>query len=201
MKMCIIVLIIFPDIFNLTGLIYYKYQKYNNAIECFNRQNNSSDKYFNLGCAYYKIEDYQSAEKYFQLSLNEEKTKKNPKIFYNLGNCYFKLNDFEKAKKYYIETLILEPDNFDAKYNLSLLLLLQQKQKEKENNQESNQPQPISKNNDKKKQSKANHEYNSFNEKFDDKIAKTQSEIIMKSIIYKYQRGKGNQFNNKQIRW
>jgi Ca-activated chloride channel homolog len=61
--------------------------------------------------------------------------------FYDIGNSYLQQKKYQEAIQSYIESLKLQPDDFDSKYNLSyaLQMLKQQQQQQKQNKDKKNQ--------------------------------------------------------------
>lgn len=60
--------------------------------------------------------------------------------FYNIGNSYLQQKKYQEAIQSYIESLKLQPDDFDSKYNLSYALqMLKQQQQQKQNKDKKNQ--------------------------------------------------------------
>jgi tetratricopeptide (TPR) repeat protein len=108
-------------------------------------KNNMPEANFNLGDAVYLQKRYQEAEKQFQLVAQ---TATDPKIkakaYHNLGNTYSEQQKWEEAVKAYKNSLKLNPNDNDTKYNLAYVNeKLREKQKsggqgqnEKKDNQE-----------------------------------------------------------------
>ena len=108
---------------------------------------------FNIGDALYRQEKYDEASKQFtgSAAMNEERSKKAAGL-YNLGNSYLqsgmqKENSgayqesaelYKKSIESYKESLKLQPNNFEAKYNLAYAqdMLKTQEQRQKENSPE-----------------------------------------------------------------
>ena len=60
--------------------------------------------------------------------------------FYSIGNSYLQQKKYQEAIQSYIESLKLQPDDFDSKYNLSYALqMLKQQQQQKQNKDKKNQ--------------------------------------------------------------
>ena len=74
---------------------------------------------FNLGDAYYQRKDYDSAMMSFS-NLTERKISKEmaSDAHYNIGNCLLEQQKYEEAFNEYKQSLLLNPDNEDARYNL-----------------------------------------------------------------------------------
>ena len=78
-----------------------------------------------------------------QLSLNDIKTNK-AQVYHNLGNAQLKAQKYDKSIQSYIESLKLQPNDEDTRYNLSYamkMLQQQQEQQKSQNNQENQENQ------------------------------------------------------------
>lgn len=96
---------------------------------------------FNLGDALYKQDKLDEAGSIFQ-SLTESKTTdiNRANAFYNLGNTYFKNQQLEESIQAYKEALRLNPNDYEAKYNLAQALrLMEQLQNQDNQNQQNNE--------------------------------------------------------------
>jgi len=80
---------------------------------------------FNIGNAYYRLEDYDKAGESFEQAGTDPKVA--ARAHYNLGNALFKKGDLAGAIGAYRRTLDLEPGDENAKFNLQKAL--EQKQK------------------------------------------------------------------------
>ena len=93
---------------------------------------------YNLGNAYYKLDDYETAAAQYQRGLVTKDDKIKSKLYYNLGNTRYRLGKVDEAIDYYKETLRLNPDDDDARHNLQYLIKLKQdpqKMKQKQDEQ------------------------------------------------------------------
>jgi len=137
---------------------------------------------FNLGDAIYKEKNFKSAGPLFN---NVVKNSKNngvkAKSLYNLGNTFMSQKKYENSIKAYIKSLLLNPDDYNAKYNLEYARKMLKKQQQKKNK----------KNN--KKQNKKNNKNNKQKNKNKNKQNKNNKNQNNKN---KNQNGKGN--NQKQ---
>ncbi len=75
---------------------------------------------FNQGAAFYKLKKYKEALESFQKVVGSKNLQLSAKAFYNIGNCYFQQNKLQESIKAYKKSLELNPNDFDAKYNLEL---------------------------------------------------------------------------------
>ena len=96
----------------------------------------SGDALFNLGDALYKQNKFEEAGKHF--IENAEKTKESDKkadSYYNLGNSLLKGDKLKESITAYKNSLKLNPENAEAKYNLAYaqdLLRMQQQQQQQQ---------------------------------------------------------------------
>ena len=97
---------------------------------------------FNIGDALYKQEKYDEAAEKFtnNVSMNEDKSKK-AAGFYNLGNSYLQAGKLNESIEAYKESLKLQPNNFETKYNLAYAQNLLREQEQQEQNQQDQQNQ------------------------------------------------------------
>ena len=114
----------------------------------------SADAVFNAGDALYKQEKYEDAGKQFieNINLNEDRNKKSAG-FYNLGNSFLKSNKLKESIDAYKNSLRLNPQNLEAKYNLAYAQdLLQQQQQQQQQNQDQQQQKQDKNNQDQNKE-------------------------------------------------
>ena len=91
--------------------------------------------HYNLGAALYKQGKFREATRAFQASIlrhsgQTEHTLNLAYIHYNLGNAQFKSDDLTGAIESYRHTLRLDPQDADARHNLTLALQLVQQQQD-----------------------------------------------------------------------
>ena len=101
---------------------------------------------FNIGGALYKQEKYDEASKQFagNVALNEDKSKKAAAL-YNLGNSLLQAGKLEESIASYKESLKLQPNNFQAKYNLGYAQDRLKQQEEQQQRQNSPEDEEIAK--------------------------------------------------------
>lgn len=108
--------------------------EYRKAIE---KKNDSFEAQFNLGDALFKQEKYDNAAEQFEIlaETNKDKDKKDlAKVYHNLGNSYFALKKYEKSIDAYKQSLRLNPDDNQTRYNLiAAMKMLKQQQQQKQN--------------------------------------------------------------------
>ena len=92
---------------------------------------------FNLGDALYKQQRFDEAEKVFA-ALAADSTRSSldrAHSYYNLGNSQFIQQKLQEALKSYRQSLVLRPDDMEAKYNYAYTKKLIQEQENQENQQ------------------------------------------------------------------
>jgi tetratricopeptide (TPR) repeat protein len=111
----------------------------------------SPNAVFNVGDALYKQNKFEEAGKQFVENTNQsnDKIKKSAGL-YNLGNSLLKANKFDESVAAYKNSLKLNPDNVEAKYNLAYA----QDQLKKQQDQQKQQQQQDKNNKDKDKNKK-----------------------------------------------
>ncbi len=128
---------------------------------------------YNLGLSLYKQKNFKEAQSLFSHLANIDTTAKlHADVFYNLGNTLtqmagdsLKAGNINKtidllkgAEKAYKTSIVLDPDNYQAKYNLALvkdlLKKLQQQNKNNQGNSQKNKDQNKNRNNNKNNKNK-----------------------------------------------
>ena len=120
---------------------FHKEQKYSEALDLYKRAkvNSANDKYLKgeIAQSAYKSEDFESAYASLQTALKHES---NPielsRLHYNQGNVCFKQGNYKEAIENYKLSLRKNPENEDAKYNLSQALRKKKNQEKESKNQE-----------------------------------------------------------------
>lgn len=77
---------------------------------------------FNAGDAYYRLGEFNEAIKEFSSVTSGRNDTTNSFAYYNIGNSFFKSGDLRSAAEAYKRSLLINPDDMDAKYNLELAL-------------------------------------------------------------------------------
>lgn len=109
---------------------------------------------FNLGDALHKQERFEEAQKAFEMSLAEAKTKlQKAEAYHNLANNYLKQEKLAEAIQNYKQSLINNPLDEETRYNLAKALQ-QQKQEQQQQQQDQNQDQDKDKEDQKDQQDK-----------------------------------------------
>lgn len=104
-------------------LNYLKYKRYQDAItglKAFEKKDKAlrAKAATNLAYLYFLEGDYESGEKYSDLSIEVDQY--NAKALVNKGNFLFIKGELESAQDYYHRALLVESDNMEALYNIGL---------------------------------------------------------------------------------
>ncbi len=162
---------------NNDGVDLYKEGKYADAEVNFKKSlENSENNFkgnFNLGDAYYKQKRYEEALKSYQKALSESKDKMDKaKVYHNIGNSLLKSKKIKESIEAYKNSLKLNPNDDDTKYNLSYALSMLNKDKNKnQQNQNKND-----KNKDKKNKDQNKNDQNNKNQQNKNKDQKQQQD-------------------------
>jgi tetratricopeptide (TPR) repeat protein len=110
--------------------------------------------HYDLGNSLHKQGKYDEAMKEYENALEKQADKTlRSSAYYNIGNSLMKEQKYEDAVKAYIESLKLNPDDAEAKYNLSYALeKLRQQQQQQKQNKDNKQNDKNKQNQDKNKQ-------------------------------------------------
>ena len=124
----------------------YKEQKFTDAEvnyrKALDRERQLVQGHFNLGNALHKQGKFDDAVKEFETALGKAEQKDTRAYaHYNIGNSMMKEERYQDAVKAYIDALKLNPNDEDAKYNLSYALekLKHQQQQQKKDQNKQNQ--------------------------------------------------------------
>jgi tetratricopeptide (TPR) repeat protein len=95
---------------------------------------------FNIGASLYKQEKYDEASKQFEgnVAMTEDISRKAAGL-YNLGNSYLQSGKLQESIEAYKESLRLQPNSLEAKYNLAYAQDLLKEQDEQEQQQDQDQ--------------------------------------------------------------
>ncbi len=96
---------------------------------------------FNLGDAYYQQQRYDEALNSYKAALPQAKTKEEKaKVYHNIGNSLLKSKQIKESIEAYKNSLKLNPNDEETKYNLSYALdLLKNQKNQQKQNQDKNQ--------------------------------------------------------------
>ena len=156
----------------------YNQGNYQKSYEVYSKFNNDEAK-FNAADSLYKMKKYKQALKLYS-EIKDKKLKE--KSLYNQGNCYAKMGKIDEAIKSYEESLKINPNDKDAKYNLELL------KKHKKNN----------KNDKNKKQNQQNKKKNSKKQDKQNKNNQNNQNKSQKNSENKNKKNDKQQNNHKQ---
>lgn len=122
------------------GFEAYKKGQYDQALKLFiEAQLENPEKpelLYNLGNAYYKTGDFESAYQHYLQALKSEDQSLRQKIQYNLGNTSFRKSQMEQAVKHYESALKLDPKDSQARQNLVFVKKIMQQQQKSPSNQQ-----------------------------------------------------------------
>ena len=128
------------------GDVFYKKGDFQDSEEAYRKaqlDEKSVNGTFNLGNSIYLQERYDEAAKQYEDMANNSKASTGDRsdAFHNLGNTYFNLQEFDKSVDAYKESLKLDPDDMETKYNLAQALrqLKLQQQEQQQNQQQEEQ--------------------------------------------------------------
>jgi len=150
---------------------------------------------FNLGDAYFKQKRYDEALKSYQSALplarsNNEKAQ----VYYNVGNSLLKAQKIKESIEEYKKSLKLNPNDQEAKYNLSyaLEMLKDQDQQDKDKDKKEDKKEDQQKEQEQEKKEKQKDELNKQDQPKDNnkqkqqpqpqKISKEEAERILEAL-------------------
>ena len=153
---------------------------------------------FNIGDALYRQEKYDEASKQFtgSAAMNEERSKKAAGL-YNLGNSYLqsgmqKENSgayqesaelYKKSIESYKESLKLQPNNFEAKYNLAYAQDILKQQEQQEQNQQNQDNQDNQNSEDNQQQNQDNQDQDEQQQQQEEQsISREDAERLLNSL-------------------
>jgi Ca-activated chloride channel family protein len=174
----------------------YKEQKYDAAKNKYQdallEDPNSPLIQFNVGDVTYQTKDYQKAMESFHKTLNVKDVAMQSMAYYNIGNALYRMNKLPESIQAYQETLKLNPDDQDAKYNLEYVRnkLKQNSQPQQQNpqnqqqrNQQDQKNQDQKNQDDSKKQDQQKQQQEQQQQEQEKKeMSKEQAEQILKAL-------------------
>lgn len=104
----------------------------------------------NLGHSHYRNEDYENAASDYKL-YGDKSGLSQADQYYNLGNAYLQAGEYDKGIESYINSLKLDPNSTETKYNLSMAHAMK---KQEEQRQQQQQQQDDNENKDNKDENK-----------------------------------------------
>jgi Ca-activated chloride channel family protein len=130
---------------------------------------------YNIGNAYYKIGDFESAINNYKQALKSENKRLRQKAFYNLGNSNYRKQGFEDAIKNYQAAIKIDPNDEQAKQNLEFVKKVMEHKKEEQKHRGKNNEQSDTKKNDPEKQLENMDDGKSGNDTADEDNSQKQS--------------------------
>ncbi len=108
--------------------------------------------HYNLGNSLYRQDKFDESIKSYEDAVQKSETKQErAQAYYNLGDAYLKAQKYQEAVKSLTESLMLRPEDQDAKYNLSYALAKLRAQQQQQQNKKNDKQ---DKNKDKQDQNK-----------------------------------------------
>jgi tetratricopeptide (TPR) repeat protein len=141
---------------------------------------------FNKGASYFKMNDFKTAQKYFEKSLGGNDKELKVKSLYNLGNTFAKLGDKKSALRSYRNSLAIDPDFLPSRKNIELLN--QEKEDQKDKNKDSEDEKKKDEEKDSKDKKEESKKSNSKKEEKDSKngknkeLTKEEAEKILEAM-------------------
>jgi Ca-activated chloride channel homolog len=137
----------------------YKDQKFSDAEvsyrKALEKDQDFAPGHYNLGNSLYRQDKTDEAIRSFEsATMKAESKDTKAEAYYNMGNAFMKGQKYQEAAKSYIESLKLNPNDQDTKYNLSYALekLKQQQQQQQQQKQNKDDKKDQKQNQDKQKQ-------------------------------------------------
>jgi tetratricopeptide (TPR) repeat protein len=126
------------------GNKYYERGEHDKALEEYRKASDedslSAIPRFNAGDALYRMGKFKDGAGEFMKTAASSSDSIAAMSYYNLGNTAFKSGDFRGAAEAYKRSLLMNPDDGDAKFNLEYALrMIQQQQQQQQQNQDKNQ--------------------------------------------------------------
>jgi len=111
---------------NNTGNALYEQGQYDGALAAYQAAQvispDSPEAYYNAASVYGQIGEYDKAIAALQQALKTADVELKTRAYFNLGNIYFQMQRFDEAVDAYQQTLLLNPNDDDARHNLELAI-------------------------------------------------------------------------------
>ena len=126
---------------NKKGNEHYAKEEYNDALEAYQNalveDPDSPRLHFNVGNVLYRAQQYGDAMEQYRKGLAASDPAFLKNVHYNMGNAQFLQGQWSEALESYKETLKLDPDDLEAKFNLELtqVKLKEQSQQQQQQNE------------------------------------------------------------------
>lgn len=149
------------------------------------QDNNNKKAMFNLGDALFEQDKFDEASKMFEVvGVTSEDKEIQSKSYYNLGNSYYESQKFNEAIDSYKKSLILDPNNEDARYNLvmaqRMLQMSQNNQSQSSDNNDDKDDNKDDDNKDNQQQQQQNDDQQQEQE--NQKMSKEDAEKILDAL-------------------
>ncbi len=113
--------------------------EYKKALE---KNPKSKEAQFNLGNSYYKQQRFDEAmREYSNSGVAMKSPEERATTYYNLGNSFYRSNKFQEAVEAYKQSLRLNPNDDDTRYNLQMAREKLKQQQQKQENKDQKQDQ------------------------------------------------------------
>ena len=140
------------------GFDAYQQGNYDQALKLFIdgqlQQPDRPEVLYNLGNAYYKTGDFESAHDHFAQALTNAPEELKPRLLYNMGNSAFRQGQLQEAIQSYEAALQLAPDDRQARDNLAFVKQQMQQQQQQQQQRSGNGGPPEEENPDDRQQHK-----------------------------------------------
>jgi tetratricopeptide (TPR) repeat protein len=127
------------------GNKHYDAEEHDRALENYMKaqglDSTSAIPHFNAGDAFYRLGKFPEGAQEFLRSSSSPTDSIAAMSYYNLGNTMFSAGDFESAAEAYRRSLLIEPDDEDAKFNLELAMKMMEQQEQEQDQQQDQQQQ------------------------------------------------------------
>jgi Ca-activated chloride channel family protein len=165
---------------NNSGVEKYKDKKFADAEVNFKKGlDKAPDNFitnFNLGDAYYQQQRYDEALNSYKAALSQAKTKgEKAQVYHNIGNSLLKSKQIKESIDAYKNSLKLNPNDEETKYNLSYALDMLKNQKNQDQQKKDQQKQDQQQKNQEAKQ-------DATQQKQQNKISKKEAERILQAL-------------------
>lgn len=111
---------------NAAGNRQYRNEAYDDALRAYQAAMVAApdrpEAYYNAASALVGMEQFSQAVAALEQAVRVGDQQLIARAHYNLGNVYFLVGDFDRAAAAYRQTLLIDPDDDDARYNLELTL-------------------------------------------------------------------------------
>ena len=147
---------------NQQGMSAYEEKKYEQALQAFLSAKGVKPELAqlknNTASTLYQLKKYKTALEEFSKIDPERSGISKSEFLYNLGNIFFRLNQYQKALESYKNSLILNPDDINAKKNYELALKKLEEQKNKQSQDQKRNPEKEKEDQQEKNKKKNQHQ-------------------------------------------